>query len=466
MMNIEDWLASATDELLEARAGLSVGGTAYRWSNIKERFDYITSILQVIAPEGIDPVIERINEATHNAEVATANANEATENANTATARADDAAELIENMTISAQTLPAGQQASIVSWQKLADKYSLVLGIPTTKIAEVTATQLAPGTAPTATLENIDAMNLRLNLGLPLAKPIDVVKTYSSVAALQAGIRNDVPVGYYAIVANSVTNEDNGRIYIRTNTAPYYSFITDISAATPEFHMGTINVVDADETAAAAINVADPSNPVLNLTIPAKPVINTIDTRITNVGTQASSTISGSADDLTLQLIVPAIPQFQEQVVVTNDESATGRASGTITGTSENLVLSLNIPPDINAVIASANKLGSVKVGDTLSINAEGVLNVGTVGISHEFSLATSDWQLVDGYYTITKSNLSDVASVLECVINLDESYYNLKSDLIAETGNRSIVFKTEKLPSGVVKGKLYLYKLESGGVI
>lgn len=481
MMNIEDWIASATDELLLARTGYNINRVKNSWNSLGERLDYITTSINTIVEHGIDQTVsDLINVITE---------------AQDAAQRADTAATLLDNMTVAAQSLPAGQQAQVLDWKKESGHYSLTLGlpvpsfsvqsttttidgttpasvsvdntellqrkltfsipvpkftvsasaitsgsitptatgtdlntlnpkinfgipvstpqigtvtttstgtidttnmvslsdtntlnpkinfnipvqkiadvdydqatpgtagdfelvngtqlnptlhltVPVQNISQVTATSLAAGSQPTASLEYLDAahLNLRLNLGLPLAEPINILRTYSTVADLQANIATDVPIGHYAIISNAATNEDNGKLYMRTDTSPYYRFITDLAAATPRFAMGTINVVNADQQSVATIDVTDPANPVLNLTIPAKPILNAVNTTVTEVGTQAYGGFSGTPDNLTLNLTVPAIPQFNQNVNITTNGS---QATGSITGTADDLQLNLNLP--------------------------------------------------------------------------------------------------------------------------
>ncbi len=492
MMNIEDWIASATDELLLARTGYNINRVKNSWNSLGERLDYITTSINTIVEHGIDQTVsDLINVITE---------------AQDAAQRADTAATLLDNMTVAAQSLPAGQQAQVLDWKKESGHYSLTLGlpvpsfsvqstittidgttpasvsvdntellqrkltfsipvpkfsvsasavtsgsitptatgtdlntlnpkinfgipvstpqigtvtttstgtidttnmvslsdtntlnpkinfnipvqkiadvdydqatpgsagsfelvngtqlnptlhltVPVQNISQVTATSLAAGSQPTASLEYLDTahLNLRLNLGLPLAEPINILHTYSTVADLQANIVNDVPIGHYAIISNAATNEDNGKLYMRTDTSPYYRFITDLAAATPRFAMGTINVVNADQQSVATIDVTDPANPVLNLTIPAKPILNAVNTTVTAVGTQAYGNFAGTLDNLSLNLSVPAIPQFNQNVNITTSGS---QATGSITGTADDLQLNLNLPISDQNSIAYLN---------------------------------------------------------------------------------------------------------------
>ena len=61
-------------------------------------------------------------------------------------------------------------------------------------------------------------------------KPFTVEKTYSSVEEMNAGFSTDnVSNGGFVIIANSVNNEDNAKLYVKGLTR--YQFITDMSGA-------------------------------------------------------------------------------------------------------------------------------------------------------------------------------------------------------------------------------------------
>jgi hypothetical protein len=62
MMNIEDWLASATDELMEARTGHTVSRDINTWENLHARLEYLTTILSVVTPEGATALIDELTQ--------------------------------------------------------------------------------------------------------------------------------------------------------------------------------------------------------------------------------------------------------------------------------------------------------------------------------------------------------------------------------------------------------------------
>ena len=61
--------------------------------------------------------------------------------------------------------------------------------------------------------------------------PMRIAKTYASVAAMKAGYPTDtdVKLGDLVIIASNVNDEDNAKLYVKTDTE--YKYITDLSGA-------------------------------------------------------------------------------------------------------------------------------------------------------------------------------------------------------------------------------------------
>lgn len=80
-------------------------------------------------------------------------------------------------------------------------------------------------------LENPSSQNIRGPQGIQGAQgePFRIKKTYSSIEEMQADFDN-MEVGDYAMIANSVEIEDNAKLYYKTETE--WVFITDFSGAT------------------------------------------------------------------------------------------------------------------------------------------------------------------------------------------------------------------------------------------
>ena len=80
-------------------------------------------------------------------------------------------------------------------------------------------------------LENPSSQNIRGPQGIQGAQgePFKIKKTYSSIEEMQADF-NNMEIGDYAMIANSVELEDNAKLYTKTETE--WVFITDFSGAT------------------------------------------------------------------------------------------------------------------------------------------------------------------------------------------------------------------------------------------
>ena len=80
-------------------------------------------------------------------------------------------------------------------------------------------------------LENPSSQNIRGPQGIqgPQGEAFKIKKTYSSIEAMQADFDN-MEVGDYAMIANSMEIEDNAKLYYKTETE--WVFITDFSGAT------------------------------------------------------------------------------------------------------------------------------------------------------------------------------------------------------------------------------------------
>lgn len=61
-------------------------------------------------------------------------------------------------------------------------------------------------------------------------KGFSIAKTYASIAAMKADAAN-VAVGDFVMIASSVDDADNAKLYVRSNTSDLFSFITDLSGA-------------------------------------------------------------------------------------------------------------------------------------------------------------------------------------------------------------------------------------------
>lgn len=62
----------------------------------------------------------------------------------------------------------------------------------------------------------------------PAGESFSIYKTYSSIAAMEADAAN-VPEGKFVIIASTVEDEDNAKLYVKGNTN--FTFLTDMSGA-------------------------------------------------------------------------------------------------------------------------------------------------------------------------------------------------------------------------------------------
>lgn len=78
------------------------------------------------------------------------------------------------------------------------------------------------------------------------------------------------------------------------------------------------------------------------------------------------------------------------------------------------------------------------------------------------FSIKTSDW---NGAYTISNSDTFITNSTLG-IIQLDDSYYNLRADLIIDTNDGNYKLTTALKPWGTISGIILFYKNLEGDSI
>lgn len=108
--------------------------------------------------------------------------------------------------------------------------------------------------------------------------PFTIAKNYGSIAEMEADHDNpDVPVGSFVAIVSNIEDDDNAKIYIKTEVG--FDFWIDMSGArgftgkTPQFFVGTVNTGAAGTTVSVSITEdgVDPQgNPRyrINMTIP------------------------------------------------------------------------------------------------------------------------------------------------------------------------------------------------------
>lgn len=119
--------------------------------------------------------------------------------------------------------------------------------------------------------------NQKLNLRLPTGKPFKISDTYSSIAAMNDDIENIKLYDFIMINTGSVEDEDTGKLYMKDVNGMFY--LTDLSGvqgiqgvkgdtgATPLLTIGTVTTAEPGTQASATIS-GTAENPVINLVIP------------------------------------------------------------------------------------------------------------------------------------------------------------------------------------------------------
>ena len=118
----------------------------------------------------------------------------------------------------------------------------------------------------------------KLNFRLPIGKPFKIKKTYSSIADMNQNIDTDLELYEFCMInTGNVEDEDTAKLYMREINGAQY--ITDLSGAqgiqgikgetgaTPNLTIGTVTTGTEGSQATATIS-GTAENPILNLTIP------------------------------------------------------------------------------------------------------------------------------------------------------------------------------------------------------
>lgn len=380
MMNIEDWLASATDELLQARIGLNVLFTPTRWETIGERFDYLTKLLTMVTPEGTEATVAELTEAMENVQNATRDAIAATE-------RANNAAYSIEEMIIATETLQPGNPASILRWEKVDGRYELTFGIPTTNFTTTTNTTFDGQTPAAVTIDNSTGLTRNLTFSIPVPKfsitsetitsgPIAAGIEYFDTETLNPKLNFKIPVQNIKVSTSGLLPGLPATVAMNSENALNPTVLFGVPAQ--KISIGNITSLGINEPATASlVQDSTSSNPdlnlLLNLGIPRSDpfhivkiyaseaemyldinnpelysgdyVMISTGQGIENVNNPENARIYVKTDS-DFDFVVDmsgAIPIFEESVNM-NVVNVTENSSATITGTTETPVLNLTIP--------------------------------------------------------------------------------------------------------------------------
>lgn len=240
--------------------------------------------------------------------------------------------------------------------------------------------------------------NQKLNLRIPVGRPFVIKKAYASVSAMELSIKNDLDVGEFCIIdTGSVEDADTGKLYMRTDDEVGYSYLTDLSGAqgiqgpigltgaTPNLTIGTVET-GAEGSQATATITGTAENPILNLTIPRgmtgrvenisgasipysssedeKSIKDVVDDKL---GKTEQASDSATVNGHTVESNVPANAQFTDTVPEVDAE-----LSETSTNAVQNKVVNAAIAKKADTILydKSANTL-YLKSGSTVLSSTE-----------------------------------------------------------------------------------------------
>lgn len=240
--------------------------------------------------------------------------------------------------------------------------------------------------------------NQKLNLRIPVGRPFVIKKAYASVSAMELSIKNDLDVGEFCIIdTGSVEDADTGKLYMRTDDEIGYSYLTDLSGAqgiqgpigltgaTPNLTIGTVET-GAEGSQATATITGTAENPILNLTIPRgmtgtvenisgasipysssedeKSIKDVVDDKL---GKTEQASDSATVNGHTVESNVPANAQFTDTVPEVDAE-----LSETSTNAVQNKVVNAAIAKKADTILydKSANTL-YLKSGSTVLSSTE-----------------------------------------------------------------------------------------------
>lgn len=240
--------------------------------------------------------------------------------------------------------------------------------------------------------------NQKLNLRIPVGRPFVIKKAYASVSAMELSIKNDLDVGEFCVIdTGSVEDADTGKLYMRTDDEIGYSYLTDLSGAqgiqgpigltgaTPNLTIGTVET-GAEGSQATATITGTAENPILNLTIPRgmtgtvenisgasipysssedeKSIKDVVDDKL---GKTEQASDSATVNGHTVESNVPANAQFTDTVPEVDAE-----LSETSTNAVQNKVVNAAITKKADTILydKSANTL-YLKSGSTVLSSTE-----------------------------------------------------------------------------------------------
>lgn len=283
--------------------------------------------------------------------------------------------------------------------------------------------------------------NQKLNLRIPVGRPFVIKKAYASVSAMELSIKNDLDVGEFCIIdTGSVEDADTGKLYMRTDDEIGYSYLTDLSGAqgiqgpigltgaTPNLTIGTVET-GAEGSQATATITGTAENPILNLTIPRgmtgtvenisgasipysysedeKSIKDVVDDKL---GKTEQASDSATVNGHTVESNVPANAQFTDTVPEVDAE-----LSETSTNAVQNKVVAgkfAELETDLGTVTGTVLTATLTTGETTLEITSEAIKTTSTVDLYTDvYGINPTDATVADGSLTLTfKAQTKDIS--------------------------------------------------------
>lgn len=178
------------------------------------------------------------SQSATDANAAKVSAENAASAASTSASSAEYYASQLTGLTVTAETLASTSNATATYNSSTG---VLNLGIP--KGVGISNIELNPDYTLTISLDNntsITTTSIRGEKG-EQGDAFHIVKTYNSIAAMNADYSgNDVAVGEFVMIASTVEDPDNAKVYVKGDQA--YVFVVDMSGATGLNGIGITNI--------------------------------------------------------------------------------------------------------------------------------------------------------------------------------------------------------------------------------
>ena len=279
----------------------------------------------------------------------------------------------------------------------------------------------------------------KLNLRIPVGKPFKIKKSYKSIVEMNENIANDLELGEFCIIdTGSVEDEDTAKLYMRNVSGA--SFLTDLSGAqgiqgvkgdvgeTPNLTIGTVET-GAEGSQATATITGTAENPILNLTIPRgmtgtvenisgasipysssedeKSIKDVVDDKL---GKTEQASDSATVNGHTVESNVPANAQFTDTVPIVDAE-----LSEKSTNAVQNKVVAgkfAELETDLGNVTGTVLTATLTTGETTLEITSEAIKTTSMVDLYTDvYGINPTDATVADGKITLTfKDQTRDIS--------------------------------------------------------